>query len=332
MWGSNSMREKPKFVNGLRFAALTIGLGVVAVLTDSAARALTITACVNTKSGAVTFISSGACKKGTTGVVLNPPPATTLTAQKINLVDASNHVRASLGQTADGNVLTFFDSSGAKTLTFGNNAEETAAGATAWDNNKIIPGTGVPRVGWGEVNPNNGSVNGFGMRVFDGNGNTRTGLGMSYDLTENTVYAIDANGTSTGFLISPTGSGIFSSGYAGYFANDANGVNRQFGGISLDGQFSEWDEADPTGQPRLGARQVPPTFIDSGGHPGNGFVLEDGNGQGRAAMGAAVDGSDVGFSILDKNNKPRLLVDYTDQNGSAVDTLDQNGNVTGHLP
>lgn len=251
--------------------------------------------------------------------------ATTASLQHLNIVDGGNHTLASLGPTTDGNVLTFFDSGGKKTLTVGNNATETAVGATAWDNNNIIPGTGVPRVGWGEANPNFALGNGFGDRVYDANGKTRSGFGMSYDLTINSVYTVDANGTSTGF-------GIFPNQFAGYFANDLNGISRQFGGLTLDGQFSQWAESDPNGQPRVGARQVPDGFVDQQGHPGNGFILQDSDGLGRAAMGAATDGSGISFGILDRNAKPRLVAEFTDQNGPAVDTLDQNGNVTGHLP
>jgi hypothetical protein len=264
----------------------------------------------------------------TQGVVLNPPPATTLTVQKLNIVDASNRVRASIGSTSDGNVLTFFDSASGKTLTIGNNATETGVGTTAWDNNKIIPGTGVPRVGWGESNPSNPKTNlgsGFGDVVYDGNGNARTGFGMSYDLTTNAVYAINANGSSEGV-------GSFSTGFDGYYANDASTpTSRQYGGLNPNGD-SVWGEVDTNGVLRVSAVQQVATEVDSAGRQGNGFAIWDPNGLQEASTAAFIDGSLAGFNVVDPNNIDRFSVYLTTQNGLNLDTRDQNGNVTGHLP
>ena len=63
-----------------------------------------------------------------------------INVQQINLVSAGGKVLASLGTTADGNLLTFFDSSGKKTLTIGNSADGTFAGLATWDGNSIFPG------------------------------------------------------------------------------------------------------------------------------------------------------------------------------------------------
>jgi hypothetical protein len=270
------------------------------------------------------------CKKGTSGVLLNPPPATTLAAQKINVVDASNRIRASLGQTADGKVLTFFDSSGNKTLTIGDNATETAVGATAWDNNNIIPGTGVSRVGWGESNPNFTLSNGFGDRVYDASGKTRTGFGMSYDLTTNAIYANNTDGSSEGV-------GTFTSRFQGYYVNDATtATSRQFGGIYLDptinSDINEIGLVDTNGVVRVSAAKVPADFVNSAGHSGNAFVIWDQNGLQQASMGALNDGSLAGFDILDPNNQLRFGAFLTTAHGMNVDTYDAQGNITGHIP
>jgi hypothetical protein len=241
---------------------------------------------------------------------------------------------ASLGPTADGNVLTFFDSGGSKTLTVGNNATETGAGTTAWDNNKIIPeGTGVPRVGWGESNPSNPKTNlgsGFGDVVYDANGNARTGFGMSYDLTTNAVYAINADGSSEGV-------GSFSTGFDGYYVNDATSPSsRQFGGLSFDSSINDYINeiglSDTNGVVRVSAAQVPADFVNSADHRGNAFVIWDQNGLQQAAMGAFVDGSLAGFDTFDPNNQLRLGAFLTTANGMNIDTYDASGNVTGHLP
>jgi hypothetical protein len=81
-------------------AALTAGLIMSISLVASSARAqTTITACVNNKSGAVSIISKGSCKKGTTGVVLNSGAIQTLAVQTLNVVDSGNHTVATLGKT-----------------------------------------------------------------------------------------------------------------------------------------------------------------------------------------------------------------------------------------
>jgi len=247
-----------------------------------------------------------------------------LSTQQLNIVNASGTVLASLGQTSDGNVLTFYDSTGKKTLTFGNSANETLAGALAWDNNKVIPGTGKVRVTWGESNPNVGPDSGFGSVVFDGTGRTRTAFGTSYDLTVNEVAAFDSNGSSSGI-------GIFPSKFVGYFASDLNGVTRQFGGLSLDGTSNFWGESDPNGMTRVSAAQVQPDFVDPQDRRGNAFVLWDPNGLQQASMSAFTDGSLAGFNVVDPNNIDRLSA-YLYMNSMNVDTRDANGNVTGHLP
>src|SRR5262249_37304454 len=94
-------------------------------------------------------------------VSAHPGGPAVISAPQINLVNASGQVLASLGVTTDGTVLTFFDSLGQKTLTLGNNAKESFAGLATWDNNKVIPGTGIVRTDFGEANPNVGQLAGF---------------------------------------------------------------------------------------------------------------------------------------------------------------------------
>jgi hypothetical protein len=256
------------------------------------------------------------------------PTLKVLSTQQLNIVNASGRVLASLGLTSDGNVLTFYDSSGKKTLTFGNNANETLAGAVAWDNNNVVPGTGRIRVTWGESNPNVGPVSGFGAGVFDGAGRARTAFGTSYDLTNNSIAAFDPNGTSAGI-------GIFPSQFVGYYASDTNGVTRQFGGLAFDSAISDYLNEialeDSTGVTRVSAAQVPPTFSDAQHRAGNAFVIWDPNGLQQASMSAFTDGSLAGFNVVDTNNLDRFSA-YLFQNSMNVVTRNANGVVTGHLP
>jgi hypothetical protein len=253
-----------------------------------------------------------------------------LSALKINLVNPRGRVLASLGVTSDGTVLTFFDSLGQKTLTLGNNATESLAGLVTWDNNRVIPGTGVIRTAFGESNPNVGPSSGLGASVFDGSGKQRTGFGTTYDLASNDIFAIDSDGTTTGI-------GAFAATkFKGFFTNDSNGVNRQFGGLVFDSNLNENINeiglSDTKGVVRVSAAQTPPDFVNPQNHRGNGFVVWDSNGLQQAGMAAFDDGSLAGFDIFDPNNVPRFTAFLTTQNGMNVDTFDANGNLTGHLP
>jgi hypothetical protein len=258
------------------------------------------------------------------------PALKVLSAQQINLVNTSGTILASLGPTSDGNVLTFFDSAGKKTLTCGENASETFTGCTTWDNNKVIPGNGVIRTVFGESNPNVGAVSGFGALVVDGSGRTRTSFGTSYDLTKNYIAAADLDGSSTGI-------GSFqATKFKGFFTNDSNGVTREFGGLTFNSAISdninEIGLADSNGVVRVSASQVPPDFVNAQNHRGNAFALWDANGLQQAAMAALDDGSLAGFDTIDPNNVVRLAAFLSTQNGMNIDTFDGNGNLTGHLP
>jgi hypothetical protein len=253
-----------------------------------------------------------------------------LSARQINLVNATGQVLASLGVTKDGTVLTFFDSLGQKTLTLGNNATESLTGLVTWDNNKVIPGTGVIRTAFGESNPSFGQASGLGGSVYDGTGKQRTGFGTTYDLTSNDIFAIDSDGTTTGV-------GAFAATkFRGFFTNDSNGVNRQFGGLVFDSNLNEdLNEiglSDTNGVLRVSAAQTPPDFVNGAGHSGNGFVVWDSHGLQQVGMAAFNDGSLAGFDIFDPNNVARLTAFLTTQNGMNIDTYDANGNLTGHLP
>jgi hypothetical protein len=251
-------------------------------------------------------------------------------ASRFEVVGPGGRVRASWGLGADGNVLTFLDKAGHKTVTVGDDASESVAGLSTWDGNNVIAGNGIVRTAFGESNPNVVGANpGFGSVVLDGNGKERNASGLSFDLATNDFVAIDTNGTSTGI-------GVFPNGFASYFANDANGKNRQFGGITLDGKTNDCAESDSNGKLRVFATQNPDdSVVDQNGHFGNGFGVVSANGRQRTAMFSAVDDSIAGFQVFDINNVGRinaLLTGKSSTDTSFVDTLDANGNVTGHLP
>lgn len=227
--------------------------------------------------------------------VQSSPSLKLISAQEIDLVDGSGNVLASLGHTSDGNVLTFFDSTGKKTLTLGDAANESAAGLTTWDNNKVIAGNGI-------------------VRSFSGENST--GFGG--------CIGIGANGASSGI-------GVLSSTFEGYFANDGNGTLRQLGGITLDGTFNIWRLIDPNGMLRVGAIQVPPGTETGPNRQGNGFAVFDSHQMQEASMAAFADGSLAGFNVVDTANIDRFSA-YLDQTGMNLKIRDANGNVLTHLP
>jgi hypothetical protein len=256
--------------------------------------------------------------------VAAPSPTTlklqTLTVQTINVVDTSNRLRASVGQTADGNVLTFFDSSGKKTMTIGNNAGETAVGAGVWDDNNIIPGSGITRVMWGEGNPKNGPANGFGTTVYDGGGNLRGGQYLTYDGTQAGAYAIDTNGSTAGFDTNET----FQN--EGFYVNDLNGKTRSFIGNSLDGTTNAVELFDSTGafagdiyQGLNGAKTSTGTFL----------TLE--NPSGHIGLGETDDANGVAWVLFDANDVVRMFGEVDGAN-ELIQELNSSSNVTGHLP
>jgi hypothetical protein len=252
-------------------------------------------------------------------------------AKSFNVVNAANRTIATLGPTADGNALTFFDSAGKKVVTVGISATQTAAGVFTWDNNNVEAGTGIVRAAFGEGTSTTAS--GFGAQVFDGTGHLRAGFGLSRDLMTADFFAIDSNGSATGV-------GTFdATNFAGVFATDLNGVSRQDDGISLDGMTSAASFLDPNGVLRVHVVQEPSTIIDSQGRGGNGVAVSDPNGLQTSGMFDFESGTTQlrGFNVVDANNIDRMSAYLVGTTGGAggtmtITTRDGSGNTTGTLP
>jgi hypothetical protein len=199
--------------------------------------------------------------------------------QQLNLVNGSNQVLASLGTTTDGNVMTFFDSSGNKTMTFGNKADGTFTGLATYDGNSIFPGTGQYRATFGEANASN--INGgFGFGVFDAAGKLRATAGTTPDVTQGIFETLDPNGSVAGIIDDDK---TFLD--QGFFSNDLNGKNRIFVGNSLDGTtFDVAETVDPNGSV-AGITDDDKTFLDQG------FFANDLNGKNRVFAGNSLDGT-----------------------------------------
>ena len=299
------------------------------ILRAPAATAQAINICVNNKTGALRgVVNSGKCKKSETFFALNqqgPPgpqgpagPAgvvgPVISVQHLNLVDASSNTLASLGQTSNGTVLTFFDSSGKVTLTVGNNTQANFEGMVAWDGNSVIPGAGISRVSLGASNPS-----GFGGSIVDGAGKTRATFGLTYDGTGTGFNAFAVNGSQTSLAAFENGPS------EGFYVNDLNGKLRVQAGISLDGK--SYDGVfiyDQTGFERTGVDYEQ-------GNNFQGFFTHGANGKNLSILGNALDGSSSFLNLLDANGNARVS---NTQNGSSqgVAVFDAGGNEVGHLP
>jgi hypothetical protein len=253
--------------------------------------------------------------------VTSPP---VLKATGFTLVDTSGRVRASLGLTSDGNVLTFFDSTGKKTLTLGNDPAETAAALIAWDGNKVIAGKGIPRVAVAESNPSVGPSNGFGLALNDSSGNSRTGLYLTFDGSSGGMYANASNGSSTGVYTSS------SDGNLGFYADDLHGKNRSFLGNSLDGStYNELGLSYATGEVAGAIYQGPLNGV-SGGVDLN--LLEP---SGRFDVGELLAGNGLGWSLRDSvsvSSSNIRMIAFFDPTTESIEEYSSAGKVVGHLP
>ncbi len=217
--------------------------------------------------------------------------------QQLNLVNGSNTVLASLGTTSDGNVLTFFDSSGKKTMTLGNSADGTDTGLATWDGNSIYPGTGIARTFFGESNASNPSGGGFGFAVADTAGHFRLIAVTNPALTQSYIETLDPNGSIAGIVDDDK---TFHD--QGFFANDLNGKTRVFTGNSLDGTtFNDVEVFDPNGSVSGVGDLVSENT--------QGFFAIDLNGKSRVFAGNSLDGTTFEqFSFSDsKGNFAGLL-------------------------
>jgi len=244
-------------------AALTAGCLMVAIgIIASAVRAQTITSCVNTKSGAVSVISKGSCPKNTNPVVLNPTSVQTLTVKTLEVVDSNNHTVATLGKDSNGDLLTFFDSKGKRTLTLGNDATETFAGLETFDGNNIIMGDGIARTAFGEIagaDPllNNPKLQSFGERSFDSSGSLRSFSELVLGLTADGDSVFNANVTTGKLFPTQIEFGASKSqNFAGFDIVDSTGFARQDVNLSLDGTMNSWAESDTNGVNRVLAQQA----------------------------------------------------------------------------
>jgi hypothetical protein len=244
-----------------------------------------------------------------------------ISARQINLVSEGGAVLASLGTTADGNVLTFFDSSGRKTMTIGDSADGTFAGIATYDGNSIFAGTGKPRTSFGEANASNVTGGGFGFAVFDPSGSfkVRAAAGTTPDATIGFFETIDPNGSAAGITDDDK---TFHD--QGFFANDLNGKNRVFAGNSLDGTtFNQISFGDSKGnfEGLLGFNPLlsPATTL---------FLSEP---SGFFSVGETSDGHGIGWFLVDASNTLRMIADFDGAN-ETIDEFSPSSVLVGHLP
>lgn len=270
----------------------------------------------------IVFAAMGALFAGVATVPLanSKPPngVPVVNAQQINLVNTSGKVLASLGTTADGNVLTFFDPSGKKTLTVGNSADGTSTGVATWDGNSILPGTGHFRATFAETNSSNPLGGGLAFNVWNDAGKARVAVGTTVDDTFGFIFTSDPNGSTIG--IENNGNGFQNQGF---FANDLNGKNRIFVGNSLDGTAPFFAVNDANNVTRASIGVAP----DSAG-----FFVYDSAGTQEVAVGQSLSGNSAGIAVSDINGKLRAAAGWDSSNQEHYTLFDALFNVTFAAP
>jgi hypothetical protein len=182
-------------------------------------------------------------------------------AQQFVLVNGSGSALATLGAGPHGGaVLTFFDSQGKRVIGVGAFDGNNGDGLALYDGNSFVPSAtssyrgsfgisdsgvggnvadhdGIIRLGWGIQT---GGTPGFA--TYDQNGVIRTGSGNSPGFAGHVVY--DSGGAARSGVDVNENEGT---PHAGFFANDANGINRAFLGAALDGSNTDLGLSDAAG-------------------------------------------------------------------------------------
>ncbi len=240
----------------------------------------------------------------------------TLSAQEFVVVNSAGDVLAKLsaGKKA-GALLTFVDPQGKQILSAGTFEDGTGAGVNLYDGNTIVPGHGVVREGLGMAvapHPNPG----IGASVYGPDGRLRVSWGALPDGTNPGFASYDSNGivrTFSGieldsrfvghYVLDSTGAGRNGiqtderDNFNGFFANDADGINRVAHFEALDGSIA-FSAVNSSAGP-LGARLT--EFVTGDGSLGE-FNIADSNGVGRVESFQA--GQTQGVNTFDSSGNP----------------------------
>jgi len=215
-------------------------------------------------------------------------------AQTFNLVSPKGVLVATIGQTANGGYMSFYDAKGNLEMTLGAGAPDathptnTSVGMAVYDGNALLPrddaNPGVARMVWAG-NATAGEPTVFGDSIFDGNKNVRVSNGTAGDGSNAGSFFYDANQTLR------TGIGAGNSG-PGAFFNDSTGTTRLSQGVSAN------DAVVSLAMFSNGATNTLYSLSAVGNGSATTFQIEDGSGTPRVIEGF----STVSNEIIQLNN------------------------------
>src|SRR5208282_3497483 len=250
------------------------------------------------------------------------PSLKSVMAEQFVLVDGSGRTRATLGAPpagdGDGFALTFYDRNGKQTAMLGEFSDDTES-LSFWDGNEIVPGAGRFRLAAGIGGPTSKSQ-GPGYGLYDDTGAQRAVLASSLDQKSSVVALIDTNGTSVGLSNNET------SNAAGFFANDANGVNREFGGVALNGAFGPvLTINDSTGLTRT-------VMSEAADESAAGLNVFDAAGTHEVGVGDTLKGNSAGIEVWDSNGNLRAAGGWDSTNQEHFTLFNSSGSTTFQAP
>ncbi|HVN30000.1 MAG TPA: hypothetical protein VMT64_15995 [Candidatus Binataceae bacterium] len=213
-------------------------------------------------------------------------------AQRFNLVSPKGVLLATLGQTANGGYLSFYDAKGHLEMNLGagapdaNHPTNTSVGLAIYDGNALLPsdGTGVARIVMaGNATAGNPTV--FGQSIFDSSATLRASFATGGDGANGGSFFYDGNQTLR------AGIGAGNSG-PGAFFNDSTGTTRLSQGVSAN------DAVVSLAMFSTGATDALYSLSAVGNGSATTFQIEDGSGTPRLIEGF----SSVSNEIVQLNN------------------------------
>jgi hypothetical protein len=200
-------------------------------------------------------------------------------AESFDLVSPKGVLLATLGQTANGGYLSFYDAKGNLEMNLGAGAPDathptnTSVGLAIYDGNALLPGPtpGVARLVFaGDATAGTPTV--FGQSIYDDNSMVRVSSATAGDGGNGGAFIYDTTGTTRGGF-------VFGSDGPGAFFNDSTGTARLLEGVAANGSSASFSMMN------TGATQALYALSASGDGAATTFQIEDGSGTVRAIEG-----------------------------------------------
>ena len=210
-------------------------------------------------------------------------------AQRFNLVSAKGVLVATLGQTANGGYLSFYDAKGKLEMNLGAGAPDathltnTSVGIAIYDGNALLPRSdsnpGVARMVWAG-NATAGEATVFGDSIFDANKMVRVSNATAGDGSNGGAFFYDTNQTLR------AGIGAGNSG-PGMFFNDSTGATRLSQSVSAN------DAVVSLAMFSTDATNALYSLSAVGNGSATTFQIEDGNGTPRLNEGFSTGSNEI---------------------------------------